>query len=254
MEAGEGPPGKPAVTARLRRPRLAHKFIALSGSLVLLTSTSIALFVVRRARDEGRQTLLRHGLQTAELLAQNAEYAVYTEDPGALEALTSVTSIDGDVVYVVITNAAGRSLAQKGRGGLVPPPARTELYGERILHEERVGLRRWTAVHRHRRSRAERRCLPGTGAGRGRARSPGSLPRRPGAQRPGVHGGGRRTHHPRHPARSGRRLRRWREGRWPPSSDCSRRRTPSGRAASTCRSRKRARPRSPIWREPSRPC
>ncbi len=124
---------------RPRRPSLAGKFIALSGSLVLLTSTSIALFVVGKASDEGRRTLLRHGLQTAELLAQNAEYAVYTEDPGALDALTSVTAIDGDVAYVVITNAAGRTLAHKERRGVLPSAARPELHSDQILHEERVG-------------------------------------------------------------------------------------------------------------------
>src|SRR5262245_6757365 len=127
------------MTRRLPRPRLAHKFIALSGALVLLTSTSMALFVVRRASDEGRGTLLRHGLQTAELLAQNAEYAVYTEDPGALDALTSVTAIDGDVAYVVITNAAGRTVAHKERGGLAPPPARAPVLANRTLYEERGG-------------------------------------------------------------------------------------------------------------------
>ncbi|MFI4941743.1 MAG: EAL domain-containing protein [Burkholderiales bacterium] len=138
MTNGEGPPAIPGARSRPRRPSLARKFIALSGSLVLLTSTSIALFVVRKAGDEGRRTLLRHGLQTAELLAQNAEYAVYTEDPGALEALTSVTAIDGDVAYVVVTNAAGQTLAHKERGDVLPPPARAELHQDRILHEERV--------------------------------------------------------------------------------------------------------------------
>jgi diguanylate cyclase (GGDEF)-like protein/PAS domain S-box-containing protein len=138
MTNGERPPPTPGARSRPRRLSLAHKFIALSGSLVLLTSTSIALFVVRKAGDEGRRTLLRHGLQTAELLAQNAEYAVYTEDPGALEALTSVTAIDGDVAYVVITNAAGKTLAHKERGHVSPPAARAERHQDLILHEERV--------------------------------------------------------------------------------------------------------------------
>src|SRR5262245_51464355 len=137
--SGDDPRRNLGVMRRRPRPRLAHKFIALSGSLVLLTSTSIALFVVRRVSDEGRRTMLRHGLQTAELLAQNAEYAVFTEDPGALDALTSVTAIDGDVAYVVITNAAGRILAHKERPGLSPPPARAQARGNLTLHEERVG-------------------------------------------------------------------------------------------------------------------
>ena len=121
-----------------RRPRLVHRIVLLSGSLVLLTSAGIAFFVTRSANHEGRRTVLRHGLQTAEILAQNAEYAVYAEDPGALEALTSVTGLESDVVYVVITNAAGRTLAHKARGSLLPPPPRPSLYGDRVLYEERT--------------------------------------------------------------------------------------------------------------------
>ena len=126
-------PGEPADTApvprgpfgSLRGRTLAREFVALSSALVLSTALALAVFVVQTHTAESRAELLSLGRQTAALLARNAQSALETEEPSALQALAAVTETDSEVAYVVVTSADGRELVARARGSLASPPAQS---------------------------------------------------------------------------------------------------------------------------------
>jgi signal transduction histidine kinase/DNA-binding response OmpR family regulator/HPt (histidine-containing phosphotransfer) domain-containing protein len=95
---------------------LSGQFIALASSLVVATALSIAAFVVYNEREDEQAALARRGLQIATMLAQNAEYAVYTEETASLEALAATAQADPDLAWVVVTSRDGRQLVSRVRG------------------------------------------------------------------------------------------------------------------------------------------
>lgn len=97
------------------RLRLATKFNALTIGLIVTTALGIALFQARSERAARTADLRDHGLALAAMVAQNSEFALYTEDPEALGQLLDSTFREPAVAYGVVFSAAGAPLVSRSR-------------------------------------------------------------------------------------------------------------------------------------------
>lgn len=95
--------------------RLATKFNVLTIGLIVTTALGIALFQIRSERAASYADLLTHGLALAGMVAQNSEFALYTEDEEALNQLLDSTFREGAVAYAVVFSGAGQPLVAKSR-------------------------------------------------------------------------------------------------------------------------------------------
>ncbi len=93
--------------------RLSTKLNLLTVSLVLVTSITIASFLIDRAIDIHHAKLLDHGSSLSMVVSQNSEYALYTEDATSLAQIVQSLRRDKSVSYVTIAAADGRILARK---------------------------------------------------------------------------------------------------------------------------------------------
>ncbi len=96
-----------------RRFNLATKFILLTGSLILITSLIITIFVIRNQIKHVYNELLDYGRSIAAMVAQNSEYGIYTEDRKTLEQIVENTGRNSDIVYVAVLNDTKRVLIEK---------------------------------------------------------------------------------------------------------------------------------------------
>ena len=92
---------------------LGAKLNALTISLVLVTAVGIGGFSVWEVLREESQELRDRGVELGEIIAQNAQYAIYTENPDALRQIIQLVSQTEELAYVVIWNAAGEVLARE---------------------------------------------------------------------------------------------------------------------------------------------
>src|SRR5437870_1885933 len=89
---------------------LTSKFNLLTISLIFATSFGIATFVTYRGRANGHERLVRKGITTASMVAQNSEYGIYAEDPDNLKQIVRSLAADEDIAFVAIFNREMREL------------------------------------------------------------------------------------------------------------------------------------------------
>ena len=94
-----------------RKIGLTTKFNLLSLSLILATALGLGALVVQHKRSSSHDDLILRGNITAVMLAQNAEYSLYTENQDALSRIVDSVKLDPDVAYVVVFAASGKPLA-----------------------------------------------------------------------------------------------------------------------------------------------
>jgi signal transduction histidine kinase len=107
---------------RLRRLRLVHEVVALASALVLLTALSIVAFVIRASRAGAYAGLQARGRVLVEVLARNADYALYTRDVGSVATLVESARADSSVLYVALLDPEGRPIEASLRAGGAQPP------------------------------------------------------------------------------------------------------------------------------------
>ncbi len=100
---------------------LITKLNLLTIGLILITSVSIALFLLQQKRSRDHAELLEYAGHLARILADNSEYGVYTENREALNGVMNSVAAAKEVSYVVVVNRSGRELARR-QGGLTAPP------------------------------------------------------------------------------------------------------------------------------------
>ena len=98
---------------------LRNKLNLLSIGLVVLTATGIAAFVVHREITTRYEDLLNTGLTTAAMIAQNSEYAVYTENPGSLRRIIAGLHALPDIAYVAVLDKQSHVLLERALGSLL---------------------------------------------------------------------------------------------------------------------------------------
>jgi two-component system, sensor histidine kinase and response regulator len=89
---------------------LASKLRLLTTGAVLLTTVLVLGVAVYRAVTDSFERLSRKGETLAHMVAQNSEFAVYTQNPGALNQITQSLRADSEVAYVRFVAGNGRQL------------------------------------------------------------------------------------------------------------------------------------------------
>lgn len=80
------------------------KFNILTITLILATSLGIGTFVTIRGQVNNYEKLLRKGMTTAAMVAQNSEYGIYAEDRVGLKQIVQSLEADEDIAYVAVLN------------------------------------------------------------------------------------------------------------------------------------------------------
>ena len=117
-----------------RRIGLRTKLNVLSIGLVILTATGIAGFVVYREITTRSQDLLNTGLTTAAMIAQNSEYAVYTENQDSLRRIVAGLRASPDIAYIAVLGKQNNILLEQAFGPPMAVP--TALRSRRPASEE----------------------------------------------------------------------------------------------------------------------
>ena len=83
---------------------LITKFNLLAITLILLTAMGIAFVQIHREKTASYETLLHRGRLTVAMIAQNSEYAIYTENQASLRRIVDSVRVDSDIAYVAVLN------------------------------------------------------------------------------------------------------------------------------------------------------
>jgi two-component system, sensor histidine kinase and response regulator len=86
-------------------PGLATKFNLLTITLILITALGFAFFATRQETLSQHARLLHYGESLVRMVSENCEYAIYTENPAALNQVAASLSSIPDISYVVIWGA-----------------------------------------------------------------------------------------------------------------------------------------------------
>ena len=93
--------------------KITWKFNLLSISLILITSVGIAGYILHRDLNNKYDDLLAHGHAIAEIVAQNSEYGIYTEDQDYLATLLESALSDDHVAYAAVYSIDNRKLISR---------------------------------------------------------------------------------------------------------------------------------------------
>jgi len=104
------------------RNSIATKFNMLTIGMILATSVVICSFIIADEIEHSTKRLHAHGRTMIEMLADNSEYGIYTEDKAFLENLVKGTLDDADISYIRILNRQGEVLVSASRFPLNEPP------------------------------------------------------------------------------------------------------------------------------------
>ena len=105
------------------RVNLVTKFNILILSLILIMALGIGLFVSQVQLSHQERELVRHSSAVATMIAQGAEYALFTEDQDALQQVIKPLSSNPDVAYVALLNAQAHPLFSKPMEAAIQVPA-----------------------------------------------------------------------------------------------------------------------------------
>jgi len=98
------------VSTRTGALSLAAKLRLLTTGAVLLTTLSVLGVAARRAINDSAERLARKGQTLGLMIAQNAEFAVYTQNADALRQIAQGLRADPEVAYVRFQAADGHEL------------------------------------------------------------------------------------------------------------------------------------------------
>jgi len=117
---------------------LVGKFNLLTISLIWITSLGIASFVIRQTSENQHRALIQHGITTADILSQNSEYALYTENPELMKQILESVSALENISYAALLDARRQVLLETRftHSVQVPTHLRQVHSGNETLFEE----------------------------------------------------------------------------------------------------------------------
>ncbi|MBI4848826.1 MAG: EAL domain-containing protein [Nitrospirae bacterium] len=101
--------------ATKNRSSISKKIIVLTSALIVLTSLVIAVFNIRTEIVHSYKEVLEKGNSLAVIMAENSEYAVYTENLEALQQIVKSLETNPEIIYVRIYNRDKNVLAHKAK-------------------------------------------------------------------------------------------------------------------------------------------
>ena len=105
----------------LRNASLFAKLNLLTIGLILITSVSIALFLLEQKRSRDHVQLLEQAGRLTRILADSGEFGVYTNSQQALTGIINSVAASSDIAYVAVLDRDGRELARHVGRMAVPP-------------------------------------------------------------------------------------------------------------------------------------
>ena len=118
-----------------RRFSLTAKFNSLITVVVLLMAVLLTTFSALRNMAENYGSLAHRGITIAAMVAQNSEYAIYTENQDALTQIVEILTVDADVGYTAVLDKNGQVLTERA---LLPsvkiPPLEPKFIGQQTIH------------------------------------------------------------------------------------------------------------------------
>jgi signal transduction histidine kinase len=117
-----------------KRISIAAKFNILTILVIVATSVSICLFMIRLEKKAYYNALLNHGKTIADTTAKNCELGIFTENSAALIPILQALASDTEIAYVSVMNRNGLALAsQSFRGSGIPPEPAAAYGGNSII-------------------------------------------------------------------------------------------------------------------------
>ena len=111
---------------------LATQFNLLNISLILATSLAVTAYLVRDRIHNNERQLENRLRTTAAMVVKNAEYAIYTADPSALQELVDLAFADEDVAFIAIFDQHRRLLIQHPSGIVATLPEPTAGFAKSV--------------------------------------------------------------------------------------------------------------------------
>jgi PAS domain S-box-containing protein len=99
------------------------KFNFLAIILIGISSIGIAFFLTYNAINERYNQLLDHGRSYAHLLAENSEYALYTEDQSTLNQIVESIKAEDEISYIFILDGEREIIAYESKNTLMQFPS-----------------------------------------------------------------------------------------------------------------------------------
>jgi two-component system, sensor histidine kinase and response regulator len=125
--------------SRQRRFNLTTKFNILMTAVILLTVSLISFFSLLREMANNYKVLAHRGTTIAAIMAQNSEYALYTENQEVLGRVLDSLSVDADVAYTTVLTKQGHILIQRTANPSIQiPPLKLEFLGQPTIRFEDV--------------------------------------------------------------------------------------------------------------------
>jgi len=131
--------------------KISTKFNLLTITLVMFASIGIGSIVAYNTIQSYYAELVEDGKSFSLLLAQNSEYAVYTEDETALESIEKSINADKEIAYIFVLDRYMNVIAQNTKTPDAPlPVAMTNNYKGNIPFIKKVkgrsGINEYIAV------------------------------------------------------------------------------------------------------------
>jgi C4-dicarboxylate-specific signal transduction histidine kinase/CheY-like chemotaxis protein len=112
------------------RLNLAHKLNLLTLGAVLVPSVLLAGYFVHRGTVTSRTWLLESGRTLAQIMAENCEYAVYTEDKDYLARTVGSLAVNRAIAYIAVIDKTGKIIVEREfRSGVQRPAPRVGALG-----------------------------------------------------------------------------------------------------------------------------
>lgn len=106
-----------------RHLKLGAKFNLLTITLILVTAVVVGGYLVKSGIEQRRNAMEVYGRSIISIIAQNSEYALYTEDQSALQQLVENLIRDPDVAYVTVYSSEKLVLLARSGVAFHPPTA-----------------------------------------------------------------------------------------------------------------------------------
>lgn len=103
------------------RLKLGAKFNLMTIGLILVTAVVVGGYLVKGGIEQRRHAMEMYGRSIITIIAQNSEYALYTENQSALQKLAESLINDPDVAYVTVYNGEKQLLLNRSEANLHAP-------------------------------------------------------------------------------------------------------------------------------------
>ena len=109
---------------KLKNLTIGKKFNLLTIALIVITSLGIASFLTYNAISERYDEMVDHGRSFTRLIAENSEYALYTQDETTLNQIVKSIQSEDEIAYLLILDEFRKIIAYESKNPFITIPTR----------------------------------------------------------------------------------------------------------------------------------